>query len=315
MESRDCPVWRRGAMRLTQTERRRSTTVGWSVLGFAAVSLFLSCATSSGVGEAQSGAASPTVARGAEFLPTTVNPEGGGFVAIGRVVTAQTGPIALPIESLWSLDGSAPAAEYAVTSLGPVANGSCRLVPKSMILSESGGVTISGVGLRKERGAFFMDLAPGTREACVLMLQAPPASARRFAFERPSVSAAATPRPVSGSDMASAPASNDWSRSFEGNGPVLARITNASDNELTVRVRNAGDEVIAQVKLPARGNTSVRLQHGNLTTQLRLERSGQVNYYRGPGIDVPSSAGELDLTLQAASFSNLTPIDAGEFSR
>jgi hypothetical protein len=111
------------------------------------------------------------------------------------------------------------------------------------------------------------------------------------------------------------PAEAEWSHLFAGSGPVRTLIANESDNDLMMRIKDAADQVVARVRLSRHNTTTVQLPHGVLTTLIRLERGGVVGYYRGPEIQVPPSAENLHLVLQAASFGNLTPIDAREFER
>ncbi|MBC8133512.1 MAG: hypothetical protein H7X95_11075 [Deltaproteobacteria bacterium] len=111
------------------------------------------------------------------------------------------------------------------------------------------------------------------------------------------------------------PFADDWSRIQVGDGPVLTQIRNASDHDLTVRIKDRSGRVVAQIGLGAHSNASAHLPHGSLQTLLRMLRGGQVSYFRGPGIEVPPHASQLNLTLEGASISNLTPIDGSEFNR
>lgn len=123
-------------------------------------------------------------------------------------------------------------------------------------------------------------------------------------------------RESSASARTAAPAAaDDWSRVQVGDGPVPTQIRNASDHDLVMRIRDGSGRVVAQIGLGAGASGSARLPRGSLQTLLRLVRGDQVSYYRGPGIEVPPTASRLNLTLEAASFGNLTAIDPAEFNR
>jgi hypothetical protein len=125
----------------------------------------------------------------------------------------------------------------------------------------------------------------------------------------------ATAAPDHGSDGPTNSPEAEWNHLFAGSGPVRTMIANESDNDLMMRIKDAAEQVVARVRLSRNDTTTLQLPHGVLTTLIRLERGGVVGYYRGPEIQVPPSATNLRLVLQAANFGNLTPIDPREFER
>jgi len=95
---------------------------------------------------------------------------------------------------------------------------------------------------------------------------------------------------------------------------VRTSITNASGASLFLKVRSGG-ATAAQVQLVQNGTRDVFLAWGGYDTVMKIAAAGRRSYYRGPNFSIPPNAARMQLTLQTANSSNLTPISREEFER
>jgi len=110
------------------------------------------------------------------------------------------------------------------------------------------------------------------------------------------------------------PAATDWSTEYLGRGSVRTSVTNDTGSALFLKVRS-GATTAAQVQMKQKDVRDVYLVWGDYNTVMRITTAGNISYYRGPLFTVPTDSAWMQLTLQPATNTNLTPISREEFER
>ena len=128
--------------------------------------------------------------------------------------------------------------------------------------------------------------------------------------------ASAAPVPRAGT-RANAPPKDarDWLTTFAGNGRVSVRVTNASGNDIVLRLKSDA-EISGQAGVRAGAVATFLVDPGAFDTLVKVSPSGdEPKYYRGPGLEVPGNASEVDVTLKLSVSSNLREVSPEEFEK